>query len=66
MVIGPMIPDVPLFMGWFRGYQVSHSLTGVFTADLLGGLLLLYMWDAFVRDALVDLSPHEVRTRLAA
>jgi hypothetical protein len=25
MVIGSMVPDVPLFLRWSSGYQVSHS-----------------------------------------
>jgi hypothetical protein len=66
LVIGSMVPDVPLFMRWSSGYQVSHSYTGVFTADLIGALVLLYAWNAFVRDALVDLAPDAVRVRLAA
>ena len=66
MVVGSMVPDVPLFLGWGRGYALSHSLAGVVTVDLLGALVLLAGWDAFVRDALVDLSPDAVRTRLSA
>ena len=66
MVIGSMVPDVPLFMRWSRGYQVSHSYTGLFTVNLIGALVLLYGWNAFVRDALVDLAPDVVRARLAA
>ena len=38
LVIGSMVPDVPLFMGWSSGYQVSHSYTGVFTVNLIGAL----------------------------
>jgi hypothetical protein len=66
MVIGSMVPDVPLFMRWSSGYQVSHSYTGVFTVNLIGALVVLYGWQAFVRDALVDLAPDVVRVRLAA
>jgi hypothetical protein len=66
MVIGSMVPDVPLFMRWPGGYQVSHSYPGVLTVNLIGALVLLYGWNAFVRDALVDLSPDVVRVRLAA
>lgn len=36
LVIGSMMPDVPLFMRWSSGYQVSHSYTGVFTVHLIG------------------------------
>jgi Domain of unknown function (DUF4184) len=66
MAIGSMIPDVPLFMRWSSGYQVSHSFAGVFTVDLIAALVVLYGWNAFVRDALVDLAPDAVRVRLPA
>ena len=66
LAIGSMVPDVPLFLGWTRGYEVSHSLTGLFTVDLVGALVLLLGWNVFVRDALVDLAPDLVRARLAA
>ncbi|HET6563733.1 MAG TPA: DUF4184 family protein [Marmoricola sp.] len=66
MVIGSMVPDVPLFVRWPGGYQVSHSYTGVFTVDLLGALVVLLGWNAFARDALVDLAPSPVRDRLAS
>jgi hypothetical protein len=65
LVLGSMVPDVPVFMGWTRAYRVSHSLTGLFTVDLAGALVLLLGWNVFVRDALVDLAPEEVRARLA-
>lgn len=66
LVIGSMVPDVPLFLRWSSGYQVSHSYAGVFTVNLIGALVVLYGWNAFVRDALVDLAPDVVRVRLAA
>ncbi len=65
MVIGSMIPDVPLFMRWTSGYAVSHSLIGVLTVNLIGTLVVLWGWNAFGRDALVDLAPDLVRARLA-
>lgn len=66
LVIGSMVPDVPLLLGLPYGYATSHSLTGVLTLDLLGSLVLLATWNGVVRDALVDLSPDPVRDRLAA
>jgi Domain of unknown function (DUF4184) len=66
LVIGSMVPDVPLFLGWRQGYRMSHSLTGAITVDLAATLALLYCWNAVVRDALVDLAPTPVRVRLAA
>ena len=66
LVIGSMIPDVPLFLRWPGGYRFSHDLVGVLTVDLAGALLLLYGWNTVLRDALVDLAPGFVRDRLAA
>lgn len=65
MVIGSMVPDVPLFMRWASGYEVSHSLIGVLTVNLIGALVVLLGWNAFGRDALVDLAPDAIRARLA-
>jgi hypothetical protein len=64
MVIGSMVPDVPLFFRWGQGYQASHSLVGLVTVNLLGAMVLLYVWNALLRDALVDLAPAVVRARL--
>jgi len=66
LVIGSMVPDVPLFMRWPSGYQVTHSYVGVVTADLVGTLVLLFAWNELFRDALVDLAPRAVRMRLPA
>jgi hypothetical protein len=66
MVIGSMVPDVPLFLGWRQGYVMSHSWTGAVTVDLAATLVLLTGWNSVVRDALVDLAPAAVRGRLAA
>lgn len=65
LAIGSMVPDVPLFMGWGRGYELSHSAVGVLSVDLLGALVLLHGWNVLVRDALVDLAPAAVRDRLS-
>lgn len=65
MVIGSMIPDVPLFLGWVRGYEVTHSLAGVLTVDIAVTMVVLAIWFALLRDALVDLSPAIIRSRLS-
>jgi hypothetical protein len=64
MVVGSMTPDVPLFMGWQRGYLFSHSLLGVATVDVVVTLVAVWLWFAVTRDALVDLAPDAVRSRL--
>jgi hypothetical protein len=64
MVTGSMVPDVPLLLDSAAGYDLSHSLLGVVTVDLAGTLLLLAVWDAWLRDAFVDLAPEPARSRL--
>ena len=66
MVVGSMVPDVPLFLGWHRGYLLSHSLLGVATVDAAVALVAVWFWFTVVRDAVVDLSPDAVRSRLVA
>jgi hypothetical protein len=65
LVIGTMVPDIPLFLGWRWGYALSHSVLGVLTADVALGVVVGVIWVYLVRDALVDLSPSPVRHRLA-
>ena len=64
LVAGSMVPDIPLFMGWDRGYEVTHSLIGVVTVDIVLTLGALLLWFTAVRDAVVDMAPEVVRLRL--
>jgi hypothetical protein len=66
MVIGSMVPDLPLFVRWSQGYQLSHSYIGVLSINLLVALVLLCGWNALMRDALVDLAPGPVRDMLSS
>jgi hypothetical protein len=66
MVIGSMVPDIPLFARSLSAYQAAHSLVGILTLDLAAALVVLGFWDLVARDALVDLSPAVVRDRLPA
>lgn len=66
MVIGSMVPDVPLFVRWPEAYRFSHSGEGVVTVNLVVTLMLLSAWNFFVRDALVDLAPGPVRERFTS
>jgi hypothetical protein len=65
LVVGSMVPDVPLFIRWPGGYRLAHDWLGVVTVDLAGALVLLCTWSFVLRDALVDLAPGFVRDRLA-
>jgi hypothetical protein len=65
LVIGSMVPDIPLFMRWDWGYSLTHSPVGVAVVDTPLTLLLLGVWLVLVRDALVDLAPTAIRERLS-
>jgi hypothetical protein len=64
LVIGSMVPDLPLFMWWPRGYDISHSLHGIVTLDVGLTVGVLLLWVFAVRDAVVDMAPEAVRLRL--
>lgn len=64
LVAGSMAPDARLFVP-VGPDDLSHSLVGVLTVDLVLGLGLLALWTWVVRDVLVDLAPGAVRDRLA-
>jgi len=59
-----MVPDVPMFVRIPGSYAVTHSLAGVFTVDVVLGMLGVAVWFGLVRDALVDVAPSAVRERL--
>ena len=65
LVVGSMVPDVPVFIPGWGLYDVSHSLRGLVLVDLPLALLVLVVWHGVVRDALVDLAPAPVRNRHA-
>lgn len=65
LVLGSMTPDAPLYAGWTRAYEITHSVVGVLTVDVVATTLVVGVWFAFVRDALVDLAPPAIRSRLA-
>jgi hypothetical protein len=65
LVFGSMVLDVPLYLGSRRGYEMTHSLPGVVTIDIVLTLLVLVVWFGVMRDPLVDLSPSVIRSRLA-
>jgi len=65
MVAGTVAPDLPMFVPTIGRYSVSHSLTGVFSVDLLWSVVMVALWYGLVRDALVDTAPAVVRERLS-
>ena len=66
LVIATMVPDVPVFLGMPNAYTLTHSLIGIVTIDLVMTVAAVTWWSFLMRDALVDLAPDPVRSRLAA
>lgn len=66
LVIGSMAPDLPVLGRTWGLYELTHSVLGIVTLDLLVTLALLAFWDGWGRDALVDTAPAPVRDRLPA
>lgn len=64
LVVGSMVPDIPVFVGWHWGYQTSHSWLGVVWFDLAVASAVTALWFLAVRDAVVDMAPTAVRERL--
>ena len=61
-----MVPDIPLFLGsWADGYQLTHSLVGIAVVDPILTMLVLLVWFSLFRDAVVDMAPAAIRSRLA-
>ncbi|MDZ5620439.1 DUF4184 family protein [Nocardioides sp. HM23] len=65
LVAGSMVPDIPLFLSWVRGYEITHSLVGVLVVDVVLASVVVLVWFRWIRDAVVDMSPGPVRARLA-
>jgi hypothetical protein len=64
LVVGSMVPDLPLFLRWPYGYETTHSLAGVVAVDPILAMLMLLLWLGVVRDVLLELSPEILRSRL--
>lgn len=66
LAAGSMVPDIPLFLGWVRGYDVTHSPVSILFVDVVLAIGVLLLWFLLVRDAVVDMAPAWVRDRLPA
>jgi hypothetical protein len=64
LVMGALAPDVPVYLPVGVSYRTTHSGWGV-AIDVVIGLILLWLWFALVRDAVVDLTPS-LRRRVPA
>jgi hypothetical protein len=56
LVVGALAPDTPVFLPVPVEYATTHKAAGLWV-DVALGMALLWLWDAFVRDAAVDLVP---------
>ena len=64
LVVGAVAPDAPVYLPVGMSYQTTHSAGGV-AVDAAIGLVLLWLWFALLRDAVVDLTPY-LRRRVPA
>jgi len=60
-----MIPDWPLYFPLGPGYQLTHSLTGIFVACLPLGLALVLLFLVTAKRPLFELLPPGLQCRLA-
>jgi hypothetical protein len=60
LVIGTMVPDLPIFLDFGR-YDLSHSAAGIFLFNLPVGFVLWLIWQHWMRDATEDLCPGPLR-----
>ena len=64
LAIGSMIPDWPLYFPIGPGYQLTHSLTGIFVVCLPMGLAITLLFLATARRPLFELLTPELQQRL--
>lgn len=66
LVIGTMSPDLVYFVPLPIHRTFTHAVSGVFTIDLLLGVVLFLLWQLVFRRPLVDFTPLSVRSRVAS
>lgn len=64
LVIGSLIPDLPLFIPFSPNYQITHSWVGLFSACLPLGLLVYYGFQGIIKIPIVTLLPLKVQSRI--
>lgn len=64
LVIGAMLPDVPLYLPF--GYGDTHSVTAMLTTNLVAGLILFVIWHGFLARPVDWFAPRAIRERLSA
>jgi hypothetical protein len=56
LVVGAVAPDLPVYLPVGVSYATTHSARGLPVVVVLG-LVMLWLWFALLRDAVVDLTP---------
>jgi len=64
LVVGTMAPDIPYYLPLSIPRELTHSLLGLVTIDLVLGVLGALAWWFVLREAVVDLLPRVIGTRI--
>lgn len=65
LVIGSMVPDLPIFLPFLPEYGDWHSLRGVMTIDVLAVVVLVFLFHGLFREPLISLLPPALSGRAA-
>jgi hypothetical protein len=66
LATGSMIPDLPLFLPIGISYLTMHTFLGVLTTCIPVGLIALFLFHRYIKQAVLLLSPLWIRSRLHA
>ncbi len=66
LVVGSMIPDIPLFVPLPITYATTHSITGIFLACVPLGMACLVTFQCLMKLPLLALLPELIRSRCAS
>ena len=66
LAIGAMSPDLPYFLPLWADRDLTHSLLGLPTIDLLVGAITFALWLVVLRAPVLDYSPAWLRERMGA
>src|SRR3982751_6325377 len=64
VVVGTVAPDIPYYLPLVIPRELTHSLLGLVTVDLGFGVLGALAWWFVLREAVVDLLPRVIGTRI--